>query len=272
MAKVEWIKLYISMFENNSKINALRRLDNGDEIVLIWIMLLTLAGRCNANGAIFIREGLPYNVNGLAYDLRVDEDILTYSLMALQDNGMIEILSDLPLADMVVVNWEKYQSTERLAEIREQSKLRKRKERERKKQQSEECHATVTRQSQASHATDKEIEEEKEIEIEYKRRGNKSDLEKVLSEFVISEQLREALREFVKQRKLNKKPMTDKALKLLINKLRSLAQDEPTQIAIVNQAIEHGWLSVYPLKADARQGANGVKLSGEVDHTLDGIL
>ena len=272
MAKVEWIKLYISMFENNSKINALRRLDNGDEIVLIWIMLLTLAGRCNANGAIFIREGLPYNVNGLAYDLRVDEDILTYSLMALQDNGMIEILSDLPLADMVVVNWEKYQSTERLAEIREQSKLRKRKERERKKQQSEECHATVTRQSQASHATDKDIDIRERIETKNNKNNKGAGFAAVFEKLRVSSQLRSVLLDFIQMRKANKRPVTDKALELLITKLYKLStDDEAMQIAIVNQSIENGWQGIYPLKHD-RTGANGVKLSNEVDHTLDGIL
>lgn len=114
-----------------------------------------------------------------------------------------------------------------------------------------------------------------EIEIEKTKEGTNNSYEKVLSEFVIGDQLKEAIREFIKMRKLNKKPMTDKALKLLINKLRGLATDEQTQIEIINQSIIGGWQSVYPLKTNSntnRVGANGVKLADEQDHTLDGIL
>ena len=73
-------------------------------------------------------------------------------------------------------------------------------------------------------------------------------------------------------RKQSKKPIFERGLKLLINRLRELGKDEQTQLAIINQSLLRGWQSVYPLKDEGRIGANGVKLSNEVDHTLDGIL
>mgnify|MGYP004674493389 CR=1 FL=1 len=49
-------------------------------------------------------------------------------------------------------------------------------------------------------------------------------------------------------RKAIKKPMTTKALELLIRNLKKLTNLEEEQIAILNQSIEHGWQTVYPLK------------------------
>ena len=65
---ISWIKIDVGMFENR-KIRYLRKQPEGDSIVLIWIMLLTLAGRCNAGGAIFLTETVPYTPQMLADEL-----------------------------------------------------------------------------------------------------------------------------------------------------------------------------------------------------------
>jgi len=52
---------------------------------------------------------------------------------------------------------------------------------------------------------------------------------------------------FVEHRKILKKPLTDHAKKLLIQKLEKIGQDKN---AVLNQAIEKGWQSVFPLKDD----------------------
>ena len=71
MAKVSWIKIETEMF-NNVKIGHIRKLPEGNNIVLIWVMLLTMAGRCNANGLIFLTENIPYNVKLLSDELGFD--------------------------------------------------------------------------------------------------------------------------------------------------------------------------------------------------------
>lgn len=45
-----------------------------------------------------------------------------------------------------------------------------------------------------------------------------------------------------------KKPMTEKAEQLLLNKLDNLSIDTEQQIKIIEQSIERNWLSVFPLK------------------------
>ena len=69
-----------------------------------------------------------------------------------------------------------------------------------------------------------------------------------------STELREALVEFVKFRKLIKKPMTNKALELIIAKLNKLGASDKERVAILNQSIERGWAGVFSLKDEEPQG------------------
>jgi hypothetical protein len=68
-----------------------------------------------------------------------------------------------------------------------------------------------------------------------------------------SSELREALIEFVKFRKLIKKPMTNKALELIISKLNKIATTDRERVEIINQSIERGWAGVFALKSDEPQ-------------------
>ena len=83
--------------------------------------------------------------------------------------------------------------------------------------------------------------------VKKKERKNTS-YDEILSS-VEDDSLRETYLEYIKMRKLIKSPMTDKALKLLINKVNKL---EPYSIErqkqLLENAIEGNWKSVYPLK------------------------
>lgn len=154
MADVKWIKLTVDMFDNR-KVKHLRRLPDGDSIVLIWVMLLTLAGRCNAGGMIFLTENIPYNPKMLADELDFEESTVQLALEALDRLEMIHTSSDGFLA---ITGWEEHQNIEGMEKIREQNRLRKQKQREKQKllPESRDSHGTVTQ----SHATDIDIEED----------------------------------------------------------------------------------------------------------------
>jgi hypothetical protein len=81
MAEVKWIKLTTDMFDNR-KIKHLRKLPEGNSIVLIWVMLLTMAGRCNASGMIFLTENIPYTPKMLADELGFEENTVKLALEA----------------------------------------------------------------------------------------------------------------------------------------------------------------------------------------------
>ena len=65
-----------------------------------------------------------------------------------------------------------------------------------------------------------------------------------------SELLDKAIGEYVEYRAKIKKPMTDRAVELLIGKLDKLATREEEKIAILNQSIVNGWQGIFPLKEE----------------------
>ena len=165
MAGVKWIKLTVDMFDNR-KIKHLRRLPEGNSIVLIWVMLLTMAGRCNANGMIFLTENIPYTPKMLADELGFEENLVRLALDALERLNLI--ISD---NFLTIPGWEEYQNIEGMDKIREQNRLRKQKQRENQKflpDASRDCHVTVTE----CHATDIEEDIEGEVDIEGDKENN----------------------------------------------------------------------------------------------------
>jgi len=57
-----------------------------------------------------------------------------------------------------------------------------------------------------------------------------------------------AWKDFKEMRRKIKKPMTDKAEEMLLNKLSKLSDDVKEQITILNESTMNDWKSVYPLK------------------------
>lgn len=65
-----------------------------------------------------------------------------------------------------------------------------------------------------------------------------------------------AIDDFKEFRKKIKKPMTDRAVQLLITKLNDLASDDTHKIAILEQSIVNGWQGVFPLKDTTDKTSN----------------
>ena len=66
--------------------------------------------------------------------------------------------------------------------------------------------------------------------------------------------LDEAIKDFIEHRKKLRKPMTDRAVDLFINKLNKITLDTSEQIKLIDTAIERGWQTVYEPKENARSG------------------
>lgn len=138
MSEVKWIKITVDMFDNR-KIKAIRKLPEGNNIILIWVMLLSLAGRCNASGMIFLTENIPYTNKMLADELGFEESVICVALDTLERFGMISRDDSLLIC---VNNWAEYQSVDGMDKIREQTRKRVREFREREKQKHITCNAT----------------------------------------------------------------------------------------------------------------------------------
>ena len=102
--------------------------------------------------------------------------------------------------------------------------------------------------------TDNDNEHDNDKKEKNKKRKTFDD---VFSENHFSNDLENTIKDFIDMRKTIKKPMTTKALELLIRNLKKLTNLEDEQIAILNQSIEHGWQTVYPLKQFKNNSSNG---------------
>ena len=254
MSDIKWIKLTTDMFDNR-KIKQIRHLPEGNNIVLIWVMLLTIAGRCNACGMIFLTENIPYTLESLSVELEFDVTVVQLALKVLTDLGMIVM----DKTEFRIANWEEYQNIEGMEKIKEQTKERVARYRQRQKQIGNVTrNVTVTQ----SNATDIDIEED--IKKENK---NKS----VLEEFAAGDsELLDALNEFKKFRRLQKKPLTDNAQKRLCKKLEAFKRED--WVAILYQSIDQGWSGIYELKGDGNVksvSGNGTPHSGKFDFLPD---
>nr|WP_302597949.1 phage replisome organizer N-terminal domain-containing protein [uncultured Cellulosilyticum sp.] len=129
MAKVEWVKIYTDMFDNK-KIKYIRALPEGNNILLIWIMLITMAGRCNENGYIFLTENIPYTPDLLAKELGFEVNTVIFALNSLQNLNMISISENNLI---YICGWCEYQNIEGMDKIRLQNATRQARYREKKK-------------------------------------------------------------------------------------------------------------------------------------------
>ena len=157
MAGIRWVKLTTDMFDNR-KIKHLRRLPEGNNIVLIWVMLLTMAGRCNSGGMIFLTENIPYTPKMLADELDFEESTVSLALKALEQLDMIVTDNGV----FAIAGWEEYQNIEGMEKIREQTRKRVAKCRERKLLSGGSVTSNVT--VTECNAIEEEIEEDKEKE------------------------------------------------------------------------------------------------------------
>lgn len=159
MADVKWIKITTDMFDNR-KIKHLRRLPDGNNIVLIWVMLLTMAGRCNSGGMIFLTENIPYTPKMLADELDFEENTVRLALEALEQLGMVVTDNGF----FSIAGWSEHQNIDGMDRIREQNRLRQAKFKAKQKYLPNNVidNVTVTQ----GNATDIEEEREEEIEIE----------------------------------------------------------------------------------------------------------
>lgn len=160
MAEVKWIKLTTDMFDNR-KIRHLRRLPEGNNIVLIWVMLLTMAGRCNSGGMIFLTENIPYTHKMLADELGFEENTVKLALGALEQLNMVVTNNGC----FTIAGWNEHQNIEGMDKIRESKRIAQAKWRAKQKALPA-VDSTVDSTRYLVDDTEEDKEEEKDIEIE----------------------------------------------------------------------------------------------------------
>ena len=165
MAEIPWIKLTTDMFDNR-KIKHLRKLPEGNSIVLIWVMLLTMAGRCNAGGMIFLTENIPYTPKMLADELDFEESTVELALQALARLNMI--VTDQRFFS--IAGWSEYQNIEGMEKIRESKRLAQARWRAKQKELPPVVDSTVDSTRYLVDDAEEDIEEDKDKELDKEKR------------------------------------------------------------------------------------------------------
>lgn len=156
MADVKWIKIATNIFDNK-KIRIIESMPEGDTIIVVWFKILMLAGNVNDGGAVYFTKDIPYTEQMLATLFDRPLTTVQLALSTFEKFGMIEVINDI----IQVSNWEKYQSVDRLEEIREYNRIAKQKSRARQKLLLESVN-DKSMTSQRCHDTDIDIEVDKE--------------------------------------------------------------------------------------------------------------
>lgn len=198
MADVKWIKIAVDMFDNR-KIKQIGSMPEGDSLLLMWVQLLCLAGNVNDGGFIYLTKEIPYTDEMLATQFNKPISTVRLALKTFEQFGMIEIINNM----IFLSSWEKYQSTDRLTEIREQTRARVAKHREKQKllaagqldgESNVTCNVTVTQGNALEEDIDKDIDKDKNKSISKKSPRHKhgeyqnvllsdDDLDKLKTEF-----------------------------------------------------------------------------------------
>jgi predicted phage replisome organizer len=89
VSDVKWIKLSTGMFEDE-KIDFITSLPESDVILVIWIRLLALAGKCNDGGYIYTTEKIPYTDDMLSHKFRKPINIVKLALEIFKKLGVID--------------------------------------------------------------------------------------------------------------------------------------------------------------------------------------
>lgn len=113
------------MFDDE-KIKLIQALPDGDTILVIWIRILALAGKCNANGYLCIEDEFPYSDEMLATIFNKSLSQVRLALETFSRFGMIEKTNK----GVYISNFMEHQNADGMERIREQNRLRKQRQRE----------------------------------------------------------------------------------------------------------------------------------------------
>lgn len=170
MSDIKWIKVAVDMFED-SKIDFIRSLPEGDAIIVTWIQMLAIAGKSNMGGYLMVADGIPYSEQLLSDKLRRKPTVLQFALETLTKLKMIDI-EDGPYH---ITKWEKHQNVEGMEKVRLQTNNRVRRHRIKEKNKIETLPSNATETLHVTHGNAIELE----LELDKEKESNNDDVDRV---------------------------------------------------------------------------------------------
>ena len=217
-----------------------------------WIDILLLANHAdkkimfNGNPIVIKRGQYLTSIRKLAERWGWSYDKVTRFLNVLISEDMLQKESDSNRTLLTVINYEVYQDVPN----------------------ADECSDRTPTSEQTEHSPNadrtptSDKQEYKELIKNDKNVKNERTNKKTPTVYYpLDEVLNQTFTDYVKMRKEMKKPMTDRAVQLAMNKLETLSGgDNDTAIKILEQSIERSWAGLFELKDNKPQ-----KKSGTID-------
>ena len=95
-----------------------------------------------------------------------------------------------------------------------------------------------------------DINTDNNINNNNKKERKKTSYDEIINSMIEDDDVKNTICDYIKMRKLIKKPMTDRAVTMLINKLFKLSNSKQIQIKILEQSILKNWTDIYPYKEE----------------------
>ena len=180
MADVKWIKLMVGMFDGASfkKIKRAKLKDGTsyrDKLTAVWFELLDLAAKKNQQGLLCNIDELeiPFTSEAQFEDIAImidrEPEEVACCIAWFVKYGMITIVDDV----YALANWEKYQEEDKLAQIREQNRIRQKNYYDKHKSKKLDNNVMLTLGMTSSNALDIDKEEDIDKELNIKENNKK---------------------------------------------------------------------------------------------------
>ena len=166
MSEIKWIKITTDIFDDE-KMCLIDALPDRDAIIVIWIKLITLAGKLNAKGVLAISKNIVYTDEMLAQTFHRPLNTVRMALEVFEKFGMVEKIDGV----IMLPNWEKHQNIDGMEKIKEQNRNRAARHRQKQKLLAQNNESNVTDNVMDNvtvthgNALDKDKELDKDIEI-----------------------------------------------------------------------------------------------------------
>ena len=253
--KYYWLKLKKDFFKRHD-IQIIENMPNGKDYVLFYLKLLVES--VDHNGGLRFNETIPYNEQMLATITNTNIDTVSKAMELFRSLGMVEILDDQTIYMNEVskmLGAETYWA-EKKREQRQKAKLNLS-----ETPQIGHCPSEVqTVQVMSKVEKEIDIELDKDIEKEKDKKKKKkpanADFTSLISSYTSNENLIETLNAFVEMRISIKAKPTERAMKMLLNKLDKMTQSDDEKILILENSIMNNWKDVYELKNQQRGSLN----------------
>ena len=191
---MDWVKVMCNILDHR-KIKMIRKGPEGNTLVLLWLLMLTEAGKCNRGGYLMVSDSLPYTAETLSMVTDIPLPTVQLGLATLAGLDMI----DRQDGAIFIKNWGKYQSEDKLEARRESERKRQQlhRQNEREKLRALPTPDQVSRDSDVAMSRDVTLENRED-----KSRGDETTTDQIhllLSETPLSKISGQELRVLVKR-------------------------------------------------------------------------